>query len=51
MRYTKDDVLKLKELVNEINSLIIDKFPCSNVKIFFSQKMGKTIELEVFEKI
>ena len=51
MRYTKDDILKLKELVKEINSIIIEKFPCSNVKIIFHQKIGKTLEVEIFERL
>jgi hypothetical protein len=51
MRYTKDDVLRLKELVKEINLLIIDKFPCSSSKVDFKQKMDKTIEVKIYQEI
>ena len=31
MRYTKDDVLKLKGLVKEINDLLAEKFACNHI--------------------
>lgn len=33
MRYTKDDVLKLKALVKEINDLLAEKFACNHIMV------------------
>lgn len=51
MRYTKEDVSRLKDLVKEINLLIVDKFPCSSSKVEFKQKMDKTIEINIYQEV
>ncbi len=49
MRYTKDDVLKLKGLVKEINDLLAEKFACNHIVV--NHRSKTEIVVDVYERL
>ncbi|MBK7638143.1 MAG: hypothetical protein WAT46_11455 [Saprospiraceae bacterium] len=49
MRYTKDDVLKLKALVKEINDLLAEKFACNHIVV--NHRSRTEIVVDVYERL
>lgn len=49
MRYTKDDVLKLKALVKEINDLLAEKFACNHIVV--NHRSKTEIVVDVYERL
>lgn len=49
MRYTKDDVLKLKELVKELNTLLTEKFACNHIVV--NHRSRTEIVVDVYERV
>jgi len=50
MRYTKEDLIKLEELVNEINDLLSQKFTCAQVKINTGQ-FARKLSIDIYERV
>ncbi len=49
MRYTKEDVSRLKGLVKEINDLLAEKFACNHIVV--NHRSRTEIVVDVYERV
>lgn len=49
MKYTKEDLIKLESLVDEINELLSEKF--SRSMVYIKQPRNDKLKIEIYEQV